>query len=257
MCHKNSDTRIIFCNHPKIRKKWLYHGVMRPKDTDRMASSIVDPDQTSSRSSLIWVYTVCSDLSLRKLVWRSFGSLDTHRVPRKDLIWLQGCAGWSESSLGTQYIWAVTWKKCAPSEDSDQPGHPPSLIRVFAVCMKKAWVLSYPLSAQRRLWLPRLIWVLAGCTVHFVCFVMLWFILFFSFWFQLNAEWEHSQWVAITLTTHVETVPPTSTRTSLDRRRVSSVVLRSTPLSARLGLQLAWPVLTQVCWQFWCLIQVM
>ena len=37
----------------------------------------------------------------------------------------------------------------APSEDSDQPGHPPSLIRVFAVCMKKAWVLSYPLSAQR------------------------------------------------------------------------------------------------------------
>ena len=39
---------------------------------------------------------------------------------------------------------------CAPSEDSDQPGHPPSLIRVFAVRMKKAWVLSYPLSAQRR-----------------------------------------------------------------------------------------------------------
>ena len=33
----------------------------------------------------------------------------------------------------------------APSEDSDQPGHPPSLIRVFAVRMKKHWVLSYPL----------------------------------------------------------------------------------------------------------------
>ena len=26
----------------------------------------------------------------------------------------------------------------APSEDSDQPGHPPSLIRIFAVRMKKA-----------------------------------------------------------------------------------------------------------------------
>ena len=39
----------------------------------------------------------------------------------------------------------------APIEDSDQPGHPPSLIRVFTVRMKKAWVLSYPLSAQRRL----------------------------------------------------------------------------------------------------------
>ena len=40
---------------------------------------------------------------------------------------------------------------CAPSEDTDQPGHPPSLVRVFAVRMKKPWVLSYPLSAQRRL----------------------------------------------------------------------------------------------------------
>ena len=39
---------------------------------------------------------------------------------------------------------------CSPSEDSDQPGHPPSLIRVFAVRMKKPWALSYPLSAQRR-----------------------------------------------------------------------------------------------------------
>ena len=33
---------------------------------------------------------------------------------------------------------------CAPSEDSDQPGHSPRLIRVIAVRMKKAWVLSYP-----------------------------------------------------------------------------------------------------------------
>ena len=33
-----------------------------------------------------------------------------------------------------------------------QISHPPSLIRVFAVRMKKPWVLSYPLSAQRRLW---------------------------------------------------------------------------------------------------------
>ena len=31
---------------------------------------------------------------------------------------------------------------CAPSEDSDQPGHPPSLIRVFAVHMKKPFLSS-------------------------------------------------------------------------------------------------------------------
>ena len=41
---------------------------------------------------------------------------------------------------------------CAPSEDSDQPRHRPSLKRAFAVPIKKAWVLSYPLSTQRRLW---------------------------------------------------------------------------------------------------------
>ena len=52
--------------------------------------------------------------------------------------------------------WAVSRQNqqtdCAPSEDSDQPGHPPSLIRVFAVRLKKHWVLSCPLRAQWRLW---------------------------------------------------------------------------------------------------------
>ena len=38
---------------------------------------------------------------------------------------------------------------CAPSKDSDQPGH---LIRVFAVRLKKHWVLNYLLSAQWKLW---------------------------------------------------------------------------------------------------------
>ena len=79
----------------------------------------------------------------------------------------------------TAMIWATTWQSqqngCAPSEDSDQPGRPPSLIRVFAVRMKKTWVLSYPLSAQRRLWSDwadaRLI-CLRWAHSHFVGFVM-------------------------------------------------------------------------------------
>ena len=41
------------------------------------------------------------------------------------------------SQSSTIYRLAATWQnqqyECAPSEDSDQPGHPPSLIRVFAV----------------------------------------------------------------------------------------------------------------------------
>ena len=52
----------------------------------------------------------------------------------------------------------------------------PSLIRVFAVRMKKAWVLSYPLRAQRRHWSD---WANAQADLslrwahsHFVGFVM-------------------------------------------------------------------------------------
>ena len=67
--------------------------------------------------------------------------------------------------------------KCAPSEDSDQPGHPPSLIRVFAVRLKKAWVLRYPLSiyggdSDQTGRLPRLIRGFAGCICEFVGFVV-------------------------------------------------------------------------------------
>ena len=69
---------------------------------------------------------------------------------------------------------------CLPCKDSDQPGHPPSLIRVFAVRMKKAWVLSKPLSAGQWLWSD---WVdVKGWSEsslgarHFVGFVILWLI---------------------------------------------------------------------------------
>ena len=41
---------------------------------------------------------------------------------------------------------------CAPSEDSGQSEHIPAVWSVFTVRMKKALVLSYPLSTQRRLW---------------------------------------------------------------------------------------------------------
>ena len=50
--------------------------------------------------------------------------------------------------------------------------HPPSLISVFAVRMKKAWVLSYPLSAQRRLW---------------------------SDWADLSRRWAHSHFVGFAM----------------------------------------------------------
>ena len=59
-------------------------------------------------------------------------------------------------------VWATTWQnqqnECAPSEDSDQPGRPPSLIRVFTVRMKKAWVLSYPFWSESSLGAHSLCW---------------------------------------------------------------------------------------------------
>ena len=41
---------------------------------------------------------------------------------------------------------------CASIEALDQFRHMASLIKVFAVHPKKVWILSYPLSKQRRLW---------------------------------------------------------------------------------------------------------
>ena len=41
-------------------------------------------------------------------------------------------------------------RRCAPIEDSNQPAHPRSLIKVFVVRMKKFCVLCYPKCAQLR-----------------------------------------------------------------------------------------------------------
>ena len=51
------------------------------------------------------------------------------------------------------YIYDPVHDKTYKMTCTRRPGHPPSLIRVFAVHVKKAchWVLGYPLSAQRRL----------------------------------------------------------------------------------------------------------
>ena len=74
-----------------------------------------------------------------------------YTTPRQ-LFWSQA----DPSEIQITYTWAASCQNqhndLCPQRDSDQSGHPPILIRVFAVRMKKNWVLSYPLSAQRRLW---------------------------------------------------------------------------------------------------------
>ena len=65
---------------------------------------------------------------------------------------------------------------CAPSEDSDQPGHLPSLIRVFAVRMMKLGPLptywAHTKDFDQTGQIPRLIWVFAARTV--VLLVLTW-----------------------------------------------------------------------------------
>ena len=81
---------------------------------------------------------------------------------------------------------------------SNQPGHPSSLIRVFAIRMKKSWVLSYPLSAQQRFrsdWAdiqadPSLQW--AHRSFCWFCHAVVQF-LFFSW--ETNLTEKQIQWV--------------------------------------------------------------
>ena len=83
----------------------------------------IDADGTVSDPDKVWVYTVCPDLTV--LIFRI-------------IIWVTA--------------WQTNKMTCAPSKDSYMPGHQPSLIRVFAVRMKKHWAFKYLLSAQWRLW---------------------------------------------------------------------------------------------------------
>ena len=75
---------------------------------------------------------------------------------KTNVVWkeVQSWYSWSSSYVHFEMSRLVTkpTKWHVRPAKTDQPGHPPSLISVFAIPMKKAWILSFPLSAQRRLW---------------------------------------------------------------------------------------------------------
>ena len=73
--------------------------------------------------------------------------------------WLSVYRNIPVTGLHVSALWVIGWARAWQNQQNDQcpqqrlgSGHPPSLIRVVAVRMKKSWVLSYPLSTQRRLW---------------------------------------------------------------------------------------------------------
>ena len=104
--------------------------------------------------------------------------------------------------------WAASWQNkqcgCAPSKDSDQPGHPPSLIRVFAVRMKKAWGLSYPLSPQQRFWSD---WADAQA--------------------YLSLRWAHTHFVGFVTRQFISTLHVTESYISILLRRHSGITILS------------------------------
>ena len=67
--------------------------------------------------------------------------------------------------------WAASWQnqqnECSPSEDADQPGHPPSLIRVFvvrSVDKDPSFLHADSEDSDQTGRMSRLVWVFAGHT---------------------------------------------------------------------------------------------
>ena len=97
-----------------------------------------DSDQTGRMPRLIWVfagrtYHFVGFVMTRLILLLILEGTHSYVCPSVCLIYLLMRMYWNHSDL----IWGTTWQnqqnECAPSEDSDQPGHPPSLIRVFVV----------------------------------------------------------------------------------------------------------------------------
>ena len=119
--------------------------------------------QPRLRSALAFAQSNQSSLS----ALRKFGSLATDKVHIKNwsdwamprLIWV--FARRTGHFVILRLIWEMTFEPqhnktnkmvCGPSEDSDQPGHLPSLIRAFAVCSMGSKGLSASSGGQQRLW---------------------------------------------------------------------------------------------------------
>ena len=63
-----------------------------------------------------------------------YNNLPTQGNHRKEYSFLFYCSKYNDIRQGlNSEIDSAVQSGCAPSENSDQPGHPPSLIRVFAV----------------------------------------------------------------------------------------------------------------------------
>ena len=88
-----------------------------------------------SRRSLIRVYIICSSVCCFN--WMHFSGLKLEFSNFRIITAIFRVSHFYFQIFTVVIIWAASWQNkqndCASSEDSDQPVHPPSLIRVFAV----------------------------------------------------------------------------------------------------------------------------
>ena len=82
-------------------------------------------------------------------------------------------------TLDKQSRYLLTYKMaCAPSEDSDQPGHPSSLISLWCLLEQSLGATHWAQSkdSDQPGQMPRMIRIFAGPSCHFVDFVMCWLV---------------------------------------------------------------------------------
>ena len=128
-------TAIIIIPYAFLTERWLF--IQPGNATVKTCVSIrFITLEYENLSCKIW--RVCCNLCSVKLHWLLF-SISV------DCPFTVGTFNWTGASKTNKTT-------CAPGKDSNQPGHPPSLIRVFPIRMKNALVLGYLLSAQRKFW---------------------------------------------------------------------------------------------------------
>ena len=131
-CYSRFSLSILFGSQLRVMPVGLYFCPLFP------VSAALRESHATSTTNLTW------SLILKTPRVKTFASqpIASYRSSTVRIDWLDDLSCciicWNE--------WAASWQNqqndCAPIEDSDQPGHPPCLIRGFAVRMKKPGVLS-------------------------------------------------------------------------------------------------------------------